>query len=132
MLIRVHLWLHFCSIRQSVVTFNHDGFAALETFDDLNLVGCADADCYFCFVGHVLIVDDHHRSFVCVTCFECDGRSGTTTASFFEFAATVTCAAPFARNFPSSFPSVTQTSTVRFVGSLERLKQRDLAVHFLG
>jgi len=42
-------------------------------------------------------------------------------ASVFELAITVTWAAPFARSLPAPLASVTQTSTVRFVGSLERL-----------
>ncbi len=46
---------------------------------------------------------------------------GTTTASAFEFAEIVTCAAPFARNLPAPFDNVTHTSTLRLVGSDERL-----------
>ena len=41
-------------------------------------------------------------------------------ASLLEFAEIVICAAPFARKWPAPFASVTQTSTVRLVGSLER------------
>ena len=46
-----------------------------KTFDDFNLVGRANADRYFRFVGDVLLVDDHHRSFVGITGFECHRRS---------------------------------------------------------
>src|SRR5713226_2288873 len=45
---------------------------------------------------------------------------GTTTASAFELAEIVTCAAPLARNLPAPFDNATQTSTVRLVGSDER------------
>src|SRR5215212_1283574 len=72
-LICVHLWLHFRSIRKRVVTFNHDGLATLETFDDLNLFRCANADRHFCLMGEVLIVYYHYRTLTRVACFERDG-----------------------------------------------------------
>src|SRR6266436_5702786 len=50
-------------------------------------------------------------------------EAGTTTASVLELAEMVTCAAPFARNLPAPLDSVTQTSTVRLVGSDERLSK---------
>src|SRR6185436_16295533 len=50
----VCLWLDFCSISQRVVTFDHDGFAALETFGDLDLVRRANADRHFRLVRQAL------------------------------------------------------------------------------